>query len=263
MRVATFNVNSINARLSFLLEWLAARAPDVVCLQELKLTNDAFPYEALSGAGYHAFVHGQKSWNGVAVLSREPGELITAGLPGAESAGARFVTAKIGALAVSSVYVPNGKDVTHADYELKLAFLASLGAHMRTLVDAGAGVVLGGDFNVAHGDLDTHAPAALAGAIFHTDAERRALDALFACGLFDLYRALNPEGRAYSWWDYRAGGFHKNHGLRIDFLVGDRTVREAAREVFTDREFRKKRGELTPSDHAPVIAELAFDAPSA
>lgn len=261
MRIATFNVNSINARLTFLLEWLAARGPDIVCLQELKLTTEAFPYEALAQAGYHTYAHGQKSWNGVAVLSRTPGELVCAGLPEAEASGARFVQVVVGELTVASVYVPNGKTVAHADYAMKLEFLAKLAAHLRETLGRKSRVVVGGDFNVAHTDADSHSPQTFEGTIFHTEQERRALDAFTQAGLVDLYRARYPEGREYSWWDYRAGGFHRNHGLRIDLLYGDRAIAETAREVFTDREFRKKREGLTPSDHAPVIADLD-DAPS-
>ncbi|MBM4360732.1 MAG: exodeoxyribonuclease III [Deltaproteobacteria bacterium] len=257
MRIATWNVNSLNARLEFVLGWLAERRPDAVCFQELKLTNEAFPYAALEAAGYHAVVHGQKSWNGVAVLSREPAACVQVGLPGAEAAGARLVTATLGEWTVSSVYVPNGKTLVHADFQLKLGFLARLRDHIASSVDRGKPYLLGGDFNVAHTDLDSYDPDGLREAIFHTAPERAAIDALLELGLVDLQRTLEPGARSFSWWDYRGGSFHKNEGLRIDLLLGSVTTRSRVSKVWVDRDYRKKKGELTPSDHAPVIADFA------
>ncbi len=256
MRIATFNVNSINARLGFVLHWLDARKPDVACLQELKIGNEEFPYEAFRAAGYHACVHGQKGWNGVAVVSREPLELVQAGLPDADAAGARLVTARAGDLAVTSVYVPNGKTLVHPDFPAKIAFLAQLVAHLRQAVDARGRAVVGGDFNVCHRDVDSYAPDERKDTIFHTEPERRAIDALVDLGLCDLYRDKNPDGRMYSWWDYRAGCFHKNQGLRIDLLLATRAVRDQTREVWIDRDYRKKKDGQIPSDHAPVVADL-------
>ncbi len=256
MRIATFNVNSIHARLSFVLGWLEARKPDAVCLQELKQTTEGFPYEAFRDAGYHALVHGQKSWNGVAVLSRAPAELVEAGLPGAESAGSRLITVRIGEWTIGSVYVPNGKSLVHADFERKLEFLAALRAGIAPMVESGTPYVLGGDFNVVHTDLDSFAPDALRDAMFHTSPERAAIDALLETGLTDLQRNLEPEARSFSWWDYRGGSFHKNEGLRIDLLLGSASAKARATKVWVDREWRKKRDEQTPSDHAPVIADF-------
>jgi exodeoxyribonuclease-3 len=256
VRIATWNVNSLNARLEFVVGWLGDRKPDAVCFQELKLTTEAFPYAALEAAGYHAVVHGQKSWNGVAVLARGPLESVELGLPGAEAAGSRLVTARIGEWAVSSVYVPNGKTLVHPDFELKLDFLARLRAHVEATVDRSRPYVLGGDFNVAHTDRDSFDPDAMRDAIFHTEPERRAIDALLGTGLVDLQRALEPDTHAFSWWDYRGGSFHKNEGLRIDLLLASPPARARATKVWVDRDYRKKKGELTPSDHAPVVAEF-------
>lgn len=256
MRIVTWNVNSLNARLAYVLGWLEDRRPDVVCFQELKLPTEAFPHAPFEELGYRAVVHGQKSWNGVAVLSRDPGECVHVGLPGAEAAGSRLVTARIGEWTVSSVYVPNGKTLVHADFQLKLDFLARLREHVASSVDRGAPYVLGGDFNVAHTDLDSYDPEGHREAIFHTRPEREALDALLALGLYDLQRALEPTAQTYSWWDYRGGSFHKNEGLRIDLLLGSEAARSRARRVWVDRDYRKKKGELTPSDHAPVIADF-------
>ncbi len=257
MRIATWNVNSLNARLAFVVGWLEDRRPDVVCFQELKLTTEAFPHAAFEALGYRAVVHGQKSWNGVAVLSREPAECVQVGLPGAEAAGSRLVTARVGEWTISSVYVPNGKTLVHADFELKLAFLAKLREHVASSVDRDAPYVLGGDFNVAHTDLDSFDPDGLREAIFHTTPERAAIDALLDLGLVDLQRALEPTARTFSWWDYRGGSFHKNEGLRIDLLLGSPSARARATKVWVDRDYRKKKGELTPSDHAPVVADFS------
>lgn len=262
MQIATFNVNSIHARLAFVKHWLEARAPDIACLQELKVTDDKFPTEELAALGYHAVIHGQPQWNGVAIVSKEPMEVVQTGLPGAEDQGARLVTARLPpaagrpAIEVTSVYVPNGKSVDHDDYRQKLDFLAALDDYLGTRLPSDDVVVVGGDFNLCHRALDSHAPDRLAGRIFHTDAERRALDRLLARGLTDLYRHDQPEGTMFSWWDYRAGAFHKNHGLRIDLLLGNPAATAALESTLIDREYRKKKDGETASDHAPVTATL-------
>jgi exodeoxyribonuclease-3 len=256
MRIATFNVNSIKARLTFLLHWLAAREPDIVCLQELKVTEDKFPFAELEQAGYHAYVHAQARWNGVAVLSRQPGKLVQAGLVGAEDAGARLVSAQIGDMLATSVYVPNGKTVEHDDYKVKLDFMTKLNAFARERIDPSSHAFVGGDYNIVHRAIDSHAPGPLEGSIFHTPEERAQIDALLEAGLSDLYRDLHPDGPMFSWWDYRAGSFHKNTGLRIDLVLGTASVRAQCEEVWIDREYRKKKDGETPSDHAPVIVDL-------
>ncbi len=259
MRIATFNVNSIKARLAYVLHWLDARQPDVVCLQELKVESDKFPFAELEQAGYRAFVHGQKRWNGVAVLCRQPAQLAQlaqCGLPGGEDAGARLLTVRLESLTVTSVYVPNGKTIAHADFELKLDWLRTLAEHLRETLDPAVPAIIGGDFNVVHRDLDSHDPERLRGQIFHTAAERERIDALLDLGLVDLYRELNPEGPAFSWWDYRGGGFHRNLGLRIDLLLASRALVERAERVWTDRDYRKKKDGETASDHAPVVVDL-------
>jgi exodeoxyribonuclease-3 len=257
VRIATFNVNSIKARLKFVLHWLEARQPDVACLQELKVTGEQFPHEAMKALGYHAYVHGQKQWNGVAVLSRAPAEVVQVGLPGAEALGARLLTVALGDLTVTSVYVPNGKTVEHDDFAGKLSFLEALAAHVSSDIATRAQAIVAGDFNIAPADVDSFDPVALRGAIFHTDAERSLLGRLFAAGLHDLYRERNPDGRMFSWWDYRAGCFHKNQGLRIDLVLATAAVLARTGEVAIDRDYRKKKDGELPSDHAPVMIELA------
>lgn len=256
MRVATWNVNGLRARLDFVLLWLKERKPDLVAFQELKADDDQFPYAELEAAGWKAVVHGQKAWNGVAVLGRAPVEPVQRGLPGQEDLGARFLTVRAGALALTSVYVPNGKSVGHEDFPRKLAWLDALVDHLRGALRPGEEHVLGGDFNVCPAPLDSWNEAALAGRIFHTDEERSRIAALRDLGFHDAFRELHPDTQAFSWWDYRGGAFHRRQGLRIDLLLATEAVRARVRRVEIDRDWRKKHEGLTPSDHAPVVMEL-------
>jgi exodeoxyribonuclease-3 len=257
MRVATWNVNGLRARQDFLLAWLRARDPDLVALQELKLPGEQFPHEVFEKAGYHALVHGQKSWNGVAVLAKQPIAPLQVGLPGQDELGARFLAAEVEGLVFASLYCPNGKHAGHDDFARKLAWYDALAEHVETKHRADVRLVLGGDFNVCPAAIDSWDEARLAGQIFHTDAERARFRRLLEWGLCDLFREKNPDLRAFSWWDYRAGAFHKGEGLRIDFLLGTAPVLARVREVWIDREWRKKQEGLAASDHAPVIADLA------
>jgi len=257
MRIATWNVNGLRARLDFVKHWLAAREPDVVALQELKLTDDQFPSEVFEQLGYGAAVHGQKSWNGVALLARKPLEIVQRGLPGQEDFGARLVTAAVEGVSFTSVYCPNGKSVEHEDFPRKLAWYEALAGHWTTTQDPAEPAVLCGDFNVCPTALDSWAGERLAGGIFHTDAERSRFAALLEAGLVDVFRERHPDLQAFSWWDYRGGAFHKKQGLRIDFLLATRPVLERVRHVEIDRDYRKKQDGLTPSDHAPVFADLS------
>ena len=256
MRVATWNVNGLRARQGLLAHWLAARQPDVVALQELKLTDDQFPHDELAALGYRAAVHGEKSWNGVAILARKPLEVEQVGLPGSDL-GARLITARVEGVSVTSVYCPNGKSVSHPDFARKLAFFDALAAHWAASHPAGEPALLCGDFNVCPGPLDSWNEPAFAGAIFHTEEERARFRALLAAGLVDVFRARHPDLAAFSWWDYRGGAFHKREGLRIDLVLGTRPVLERVTSVEIDREYRKKQGGFTTSDHAPVFADLS------
>jgi len=255
MKIATWNVNGLNARQEFMALWLAAREPDVVGLQELKTADEVFPHEFFEELGYQVVTHGQKAWNGVAVLSRLPVEVTQVGLPGQEDRGARLITARIDdRLDFTTVYCPNGKTLEHDDFPAKLAWFDSLIAHWRN--QSAEAAVLCGDFNIVHRAIDSWRGEAAEGDIFHTPEERERLQALLDLGLSDLYRALHPEDQVFSWWDYRGGSFHRGHGLRIDLILGSAAVQERVVEVHTDRDFRKKQDGLTASDHAPVIAEL-------
>jgi exodeoxyribonuclease-3 len=255
MRIATWNVNGLRARLDFVRHWLRARGPDVVGLQELKLDDELFPHEELAADGYRAVVHGQRAWNGVAVLCRGEAEVVQKGLPGQDEIGARLVTARVADLTFTTIYCPNGKHVDHEDFPRKLAWLDALGDHLAGTSPREPAVVCG-DFNLCPAALDSWNETAFAGSIFHTDAERERFRRLLGLGLVDVYRRLNPDVQAFSWWDYRGGDFHRNHGLRIDFLLATEPVAARVRHVEIDREYRKKKDGLTASDHAPVFADL-------
>lgn len=228
----------------------------MVGLQEIKIADDLFPRSAFEAAGYHALVHGQKAWNGVAILSRQPPAVRQVGLPGQENMGARLLTADIGGLAFTTVYVPNGKSLDHEDFGRKLAWLDELARHFRERHRPDDPVVLCGDFNVVPAAIDSWSEERLAGSIFHSEPERERFAYFAEWGMSDLLRRLHPEERVFSWWDYRALSFPRNRGLRIDFLLGTAPVVERLKAVRVDREYRKKIDGMTASDHAPVIADL-------
>ena len=257
MLIATWNINGLRARFDFLLHWLCTRQPDIVGLQELKVDDVGFPYAELKAAGYYAVVHGQKAWNGVAILSREPAVVRQKGLPGEEDLGARLIAATVGDLTFTTVYCPNGKDVGHPDFPRKLHWLDSLTDYLRERHNPAEPVVLCGDLNLCPTRLDTWNETGLCGQIFHTDEERARFQRILEWGFSDVYRQLFPDGRDFSWWDYRAGAFHQNQGLRIDFLLATQSVARRVHHVEIDREYRKKKDGLIASDHAPVFADLS------
>ena len=261
MRIATWNINGMRARLDFLKIWLADRQPDLVALQELKLEDEQFPHAELEAVGYRAVSHGQKAWNGVAVLAREPLTVEQAGLPGQEELGSRLITAHAGELRLTSLYCPNGKHVGHDDFPRKLAWFDALAEHLEATAAAGSLSVVAGDFNICPAPLDSWNEKALAGSIFHTDDERQRFQRLLDLGLADAWRVQHPDRQAFSWWDYRAGGFHRNHGLRIDFLLVSPGVAGRLAGAEIDRDYRKKKEGLIASDHAPVWIEI--EAPAA
>jgi len=256
MRIATWNINGLRARLEFALHWLRAREPDVVGLQEIKLTDEQFPREPFEALGYHVESHGQKAWNGVAILSREPARVIQRGLPGQADLGARLLSAQIGGLSFTTAYCPNGKDIHHGDFPKKLAWLDDLVSHFEQIGEREQPAILCGDLNLCPTAIDSHDEAGLHGQIFHTDEERRRFRDLLGCGFSDVFRDLHPDDVAFSWWDYRGGAFHRKLGLRIDFLLANPSAASRVKAVEIDREFRKKQDGLTPSDHAPVFADL-------
>lgn len=242
--------------MDFVLHWLQERKPDVVGLQELKLEDDQFPHLEFEAAGYKAVTHGQKAWNGVAILSRKECSACERGLPGEEEFGSRLITADVEGVRFTTVYVPNGKSVEHEDYPKKLAWLESLRTHLAATMDTERPAVLCGDFNICPAPLDSWNEKGLAGKIFHTDEERKRYRAILECGLLDVYRERNPDVKAFSWWDYRGGAFHRGMGLRIDFLLATPPLLARVKNVEIDREYRKKKDDLTASDHAPVMMDI-------
>jgi exodeoxyribonuclease III len=255
MRIATWNINGLRARLEYVKIWLRSRQPDLVGLQELKVSDEEVAADSFTDLGYHFVSYGQKAWNGVAVLSREPVEVVDRGLADQGELGARLLKVRLSDLAFTTVYCPNGKDVTHDDFPRKLDWFDSLlrywSAHR---VERQA--VLCGDFNVVPTALDSWRGDQAAGRIFHTGDERQRFSALLDAGLIDLYRAFHPERRAFSWWDHRGGAFHKGEGLRIDLMLGTPALAARVRGAEIDRDFRKKQNGLIPSDHAPVYVDL-------
>jgi exodeoxyribonuclease-3 len=259
MRVATWNVNSVGARLPRLLDWLRDAVPDVVCLQEIKCTADAFPYEEVRALGYETAAHGDGRWNGVAILSRVGLADVAAGLPGdpgyptPETREARAVAATCGPLRVWSVYVPNGREPGHDHYAYKLRWLGALRDAVAGDAAADRPFAVLGDYNVAPTDDDVWDPAAFVASTHVTPPERAALAALRDTGLADVLPRPLKYDRPYTYWDYRAGMFHKNLGMRIDLVYGNPTFADAVRDAYVDREARKGKG---ASDHAPVVVDL-------
>ena len=255
MRIATWNVNGLRARLDFILHWLRSRTPDVVGMQELKATDDEFPHSAFEALGYQVETHGQKGWNGVAIASKAPVEVERRGLPGHEADGARLIQARTEeGLTFATVYCPNGKALDHADFPKKLAWYDGLIDHLGG--ELGESFVLGGDFNIVPKPLDCWRGEAADGTIFCTEQERQRYQRLLDLGLADLYRQLHPDEQCFSWWDYRGGAFHRGMGLRIDMLLGTAAVAKRVSNVTVDREYRYKKDGLIASDHAPVYADL-------
>ena len=261
MRIATWNVNGLRARLDYVRIWLEARQPDIVGLQELKVSEEEFPSSAFDDLGYEVVVYGQKAWNGVAILTRHPAEPTLRGLPGQEELGARLVGARIAGMTFATVYCPNGKDLAHEDYPRKLAWFDDLARFWPSRVGGDEAAVLCGDFNVVPAPIDSWRGEEGDGSLFHTGEERSRFGALLDLGLRDLFRERNRDTRAFSWWDYRAGAFPRGQGLRIDFLLATSPILDRVAAVEVDRDFRKKKEGLTASDHAPVIADLDWDAP--
>jgi exodeoxyribonuclease III len=256
VRIATWNVNSVTQRMPRLLPWLDERRPDVVCLQETKLADDKFADllgSELSDRGYAVAAHGEPAWNGVAILSRGGLDEVVTGLPGGPGfphPEARAVSATCGGIRVISVYVPNGRVPDSEHYQYKLAWLAAL----REMVAAGPeATVVCGDMNIAPADEDVFDPDAYLGQTHVTPPERAALAELQALGLRDVVRDRWPDQRVFSYWDYRAGMFHQDLGMRIDLVLASAPVAGRVKAAWVDRHARKGRG---PSDHAPVIVDL-------
>ena len=271
MRIATWNVNSVGARLPRLNDWLELVEPDVLCLQETKITNDAFPGERAEELGYEVEANGDGRWNGVAILSRIGMKDVVKNYPGQPAydppmdeddpaligkpptVESRAIGATCGPLRVWSVYVPNGRTLDSPHFPYKLEWMAALKTALTPEIETGQPFVVMGDFNIAPTDKDVWDPAAFVGSTHVTKAERAAYQALIDLGLVDLdARALKGD-HPFTYWDYRAGSFHKGMGMRIDLVLASKPVADAVSDAYVDREARKGKG---PSDHSPVVVDV-------
>ena len=256
IKIATWNVNSLNVRLPHVLDWVGQQQPDILALQETKLTDSDFPTLDFANAGYHAVFAGQKTYNGVAILSRLPvGEIIT-DLPGLTDPQRRVLGATIGKVRVLNLYVPNGQAVGSDKYAYKLAWLEKLAEWLPTQLAQYPQLVVLGDFNIAPEDRDVHDPAAWAGQVLCSEPERAAFRRLLDLGLKDAFRLFPQEDQIFSWWDYRAAAFRRNIGLRIDHILVSPALAAACTTCQVDKAPRRLE---RPSDHAPMIAKFDTD----
>ncbi len=257
MRLATWNVNSLKVRLPQVLEWLAAQQPDALCLQETKLEDAKFPEHDIHAAGYHALFSGQKTYNGVAILSKvaaSGGAL--AGIPGFDDPQKRVLAASVGGVRVVCLYVPNGQSVDSDKYRYKLGWLQSATAWLERELAANPRLAVVGDFNIAPDERDVHDPKAWDGQVLFSAPERAAFQALLAVGLKDSFRLFEQPAQSFTWWDYRMNAFKRQRGLRIDHILVSNDLARVCRSCAIDVAPRKSE---RPSDHAPVIAELSIE----
>ena len=255
MRLATWNVNSLTARMPRVLGWIDEHQPDILCLQGTKQADAAFPASAFADLGYETAHYGDGRWNGVALLSRVGLDQPARGFGTAEDEyGCRMVAGTCADIRVHSVYVPNGRAVDHEQYRFKLDWMARLATYLAETCDPGGDIAVCGDFNIAPDDRDVWDPAAFVGATHVSDQERQALQALLDWGLEDAYRRHHTDGGVFSWWDYRAGDFHQGRGMRIDLVLLSRSLAERSSAVAIDRNARKGQ---KPSDHAPVLVDIS------
>ena len=256
MRFASWNVNSLKVRQERVEQWLADISPDVLCMQETKLADEAFPQLTLEAMGYSAAHHGEGRWNGVAMLSRRGLDDVSFGFADGEEpdSEARIMTARCDGITIVTVYVPNGRALDADHYVYKLAWLDRLAAHIRAVAPPGDPVIVAGDFNIAPTDDDVYDPAVFVGATHVSEPERSRLGALIDGGLVDVFRHHHPDAKGvYSWWDYRRGDFHEGRGMRIDLVLASPSVVERSRWCVIDRNARKG---SSPSDHAPVVVDF-------
>lgn len=250
MKIASWNVNSVRARHDRLVAWLKSAQPDVLCLQELKTREDFFPFESLQEIGYHAAVHGQKTYNGVAILAREKPKNVERGF-GDDDPQARMIAATVGGVRVVSVYVPNGQEIGCDKHAYKLRWLSRFDKYIDKHYTPRKQLIICGDFNIATADIDIARPDAWAGSVLCDPAGRAAVEKINSWGLVDVFRELHPDVTAYSWWDYRRLSFPKNDGIRLDYILATSRLAKKCSEATIDRDARK--GEK-PSDHTPVVA---------
>jgi len=253
MKLATWNVNSLKVRLPQVLDWLAANPIEVLCLQETKQQDADFPHAELSAAGYHSVFAGQKTYNGVAILSREPGEDVQIGIPGFADEQKRVIAASYGGVRVVCVYIPNGQSIDSDKYQYKLGWLQALHDWLKQELLRYPKLVLLGDYNIAPEDRDVHDPAAWVGNVLVSEPERAAFQALLALGLQDSFRLFEQAEKSFSWWDYRMMAFRRNRGMRIDHILVSDPLAVLCKSCIIDKTPRKLE---RPSDHTPVVVEL-------
>ena len=253
MRLATWNVNSLKVRLPQVLEWLGKHRPDVLCLQETKLEDGKFPAPEITAAGYQPLFTGQKTYNGVAILSRAAGTDPVAAIPALEDPQKRVLAATMNGVRVICLYVPNGESIDSDKYQYKLKWLAALRAWLKDELSRFPRLAILGDFNVAPDARDVHDPAAWEGKVLFSKPERDAFNALLAAGLRDSFRLFDQPEKSFTWWDYRMNAFRRKMGLRIDHILLSGELAKVCSACTIDVEPRKAE---RPSDHAPVIAEL-------
>ncbi len=253
MKIATWNVNSLKVRLSHVLEWLAANNPDVLVLQEIKQVTEVFPSAELAVAGYQSIASGQKTYNGVAVIAKhEPADPVT-DFPGFEDPQRRILASTVNGVRVVDLYVPNGSEVGSEKYAYKLSWLAALRGFLEQELSQHEKLVVLGDFNIAPADEDVHDAQKWGEAILCSPQEREALKKLLDLGLSDVFRQFEQAEKTFSWWDYRAAGFRRNAGLRIDLILASDALSKNCTASYVDKEPRSWE---RPSDHAPVVAEF-------
>lgn len=253
MKLATWNVNSIRARLTHVLDWLALNQPDVLCLQETKVIDAEFPYEPFGTAGYHVVHVGQKGYNGVATITREPATEVLNAPPGLDGEQKRALTATVSGVRVVNVYVPNGERVGSEKYEFKLAWFGALKHYLAGELQQYPRLAVVGDFNVAPENRDVHDPRLWQNQVLFSEPERAALRALIDIGLVDVFRRFDQPPGSFTWWDYRQGAFRRNLGLRIDHILCSQALADYSRECFIDK---APRALERPSDHAPVVGRF-------
>jgi exodeoxyribonuclease-3 len=253
VKVATWNINSMNVRRNHVVEWLQAHEPHVLVLQEIKQVTEKFPSDDLMELGYHSFASGQKTYNGVAVVSKSPPSDPVTDFPDYEDPQRRILASTIDNVRVIDLYVPNGSAVGTDKYEYKLAWLASLKNFLKAELRRHENVIVLGDFNIAPADEDVYDPVKWGDAVLCSPLERKALNALLDLGLTDVFREFDQPEKSFSWWDYRAAGFRRNAGLRIDLILTSAAMTKRCKASYIDKE---PRAWDRPSDHAPVIAEF-------
>jgi exodeoxyribonuclease-3 len=253
LKLATWNVNSLKVRLPHVLEWLAANQPDVLCLQETKQEDKDFPADALKAAGYQSIFAGQKTYNGVAILSKAPGSDVQVGIPGFDDVQQRVLAATVGGVRVVCVYVPNGQSLDSDKYQYKLRWLQALTDWLRTELARYPELTLLGDYNIAPEDRDVHDPKAWEGQVLVSPAERAAFAGLTGLGLKDAFRLFDQAESSFSWWDYRMAAFRRNMGLRIDHILLSAPLARQCTSCWIDKAPRKLE---RPSDHTPVVVEI-------